>query len=286
MNKKGKMKHFYLKINKNHVAFVGLLIILFYGFITIMGIFWTPFDPLEMNFKEILQAPCFKTRHFMGTDQFGRDVLSRIIYGSRISLSVSFSATLIAATFGILMGIWAGFLGGIHDNIIMRINDIIFSFPPLLLAIFIMGVLGENTYNVIIAIGIVYIPQFARISRAAILAIKNLEFVEAASAIGGTRNRILFKHLLPNIIPSLIVQISLCLSLGILLESSLSFLGLGVQPPFPSWGNMLGDARRFIIIAPWTAIFPGITIFLIVIGFNLLGDGLRDILDPRLKNVR
>ncbi|HAJ33588.1 MAG TPA: glutathione ABC transporter permease GsiD [Candidatus Atribacteria bacterium] len=280
------MKLFYLKINKNHVAFVGLLIILFYGFITIMGIFWTPFDPLEMNFEEMLQPPCFKTRHFMGTDQFGRDVLSRIIYGSRISLSVSFSATLIAATFGILMGIWAGFLGGIYDNIIMRINDIIFSFPPLLLAIFIMGVLGENTYNVIIAIGIVYIPQFARISRAAILAIKNLEFVEAALAIGGTRNRILFKHLLPNIIPSLIVQISLCLSLGILLESSLSFLGLGVQPPFPSWGSMLGDARRFIIIAPWSAIFPGITIFLIVIGFNLLGDGLRDILDPRLKNVR
>jgi len=280
------MKHFYLKINKNHVAFVGLLIILFYVFIAIMGIFWTPFDPLEMNFKEILQPPCFKTRHFMGTDQFGRDTLSRIIYGSRISLSVSFSATLIAATFGILMGIWAGFLGGIYDNIIMRINDIIFSFPPLLLAIFIMGVLGENTYNVIIAIGIVYIPQFARISRAAILAIKNLEFAEAASAIGGTRNRILFKHLLPNIIPSLIVQISLCLSLGILLESSLSFLGLGVQPPFPSWGSMLGDARRFIIIAPWSSIFPGITIFLIVIGFNLLGDGLRDILDPRLKNVR
>jgi len=286
MNKKGKMKHFYLKINKNHVAFVGLLIILFYVFIAIMGIFWTPFDPLEMNFKEMLQPPCFKTRHFMGTDQFGRDTLSRIIYGSRISLSVSFSATLIAATFGILMGIWAGFLGGIYDNIIMRINDIIFSFPPLLLAIFIMGVLGENTYNVIIAIGIVYIPQFARISRAAILAIKNLEFVDAALAIGGTRNRILFKHLLPNIISSLIVQISLCLSLGILLESSLSFLGLGVQPPFPSWGSMLGDARRFIIIAPWSSIFPGITIFLIVIGFNLLGDGLRDILDPRLKNVR
>lgn len=280
------MKHFYLKINKNHVAFVGLLIILFYVFIAIMGIFWTPFDPLEMNFKEMLQPPCFKTRHFMGTDQFGRDILSRIIYGSRISISVSFSATLIAATFGILMGIWAGFLGGIYDNIIMRINDIIFSFPPLLLAIFIMGVLGENTYNVIIAIGIVYIPQFARISRAAILAIKNLEFVEAASAIGGTRNRILFKHLLPNIIPSLIVQISLCLSLGILLESSLSFLGLGVQPPFPSWGSMLGDARRFIIIAPWSSIFPGITIFLIVIGFNLLGDGLRDVLDPRFKNVR
>ncbi|MBU4349131.1 ABC transporter permease [bacterium] len=278
------MKHFYFK--KNHAAFIGLLIIIFFIFIAIMSIFWTPFDPLEMNFKEILQAPCFKTRHFMGTDQFGRDILSRIIYGSRISLGVSFSATFIAATFGVLMGIWAGFLGGIYDNCIMRINDILFSFPPLLLAIFIMGVLGENTYNVIIAIGIVYIPQFARISRAAILAIKNLEFVEAASAIGGTRNRILFKHLLPNIIPCLIVQTSLCLSLGILLESSLSFLGLGVQPPFPSWGNILGDARRFIIIAPWSAIFPGLTIILIVIGFNLLGDGLRDILDPRLKNVR
>lgn len=278
------MKHFYFK--KNHAAFIGLLIIIFFIFIAIMSIFWTPFDPLEMNFKEILQAPYFKTRHFMGTDQFGRDILSRIIYGSRISLGVSFSATFIAATFGVLMGIWAGFLGGIYDNCIMRINDILFSFPPLLLAIFIMGVLGENTYNVIIAIGIVYIPQFARISRAAILAIKNLEFVEAASAIGGTRNRILFKHLLPNIIPCLIVQTSLCLSLGILLESSLSFLGLGVQPPFPSWGNILGDARRFIIIAPWSAIFPGLTIILIVIGFNLLGDGLRDILDPRLKNVR
>jgi len=278
------MKHFYFK--KNRVAFIGLLIIIFFIFIAIMSIFWTPFDPLEMNFKEILQAPCFKTRHFMGTDQFGRDILSRIIYGSRISLSVSFSATFIAATFGVLMGIWAGFLGGIYDNCIMRINDILFSFPSLLLGIFIMAVLGENIYNVIIAIGIVYIPQFARISRAAILAIKNLEFVEAASAIGGTRNRILFKHLLPNIIPCLIVQTSLCLSLGILLESSLSFLGLGVQPPFPSWGNMLGDARRFFIIAPWSAIFPGLTIVLIVVGFNLLGDGLRDILDPRLKNVR
>ena len=184
------------------------------------------------------------------------------------------------------MGIWAGFLGGRWDHWIMRGADILFSFPSLLLAIFVMGILGEKTYNVVFAIGIVYIPQFARISRGAILTIKGAEFIRAAFSSGAKKPYILFRHLLPNIMMPLIVQVSLSLSVAILLESALSFLGLGVQPPYPSWGNMLASARKFMMLAPWTAIYPGVAISFLVLGFNLLGDGLRDILDPRLKNVK
>ena len=273
-------------LKKNYIAISGIAIVVLYIFMIIIGLFWLPYNPLEMSAAEVLRSPSFKTHHLLGTDEFGRDILSRIMYGSRISLIISLGATLIGAALGITMGTWAGFLGGKWDNWIMRIADVLFSFPTLLLAIFIMGVLGEKTYNVIIAIGIVYTPQFARISRAAILAIKNLDFVRAAFSVGGKKGYILFKHLFPNILVPIIVQISLCLSLGILLESALSFLGLGVQSPYPSWGNMLSSARRFMILAPWTAVFPGLAIVFLVLGFNLLGDGLRDLLDPRLKNVK
>jgi peptide/nickel transport system permease protein len=206
--------------------------------------------------------------------------------GTSISLIISIAAAALGAVVGTTMGTWAGYLGGRWDHWLMRVADVMFSFPSLLLAIFIMAILGEKTYNVVIAIGIVYIPQFARISRGAILTIKSSEYIKAARANGASSTFILRKHLLPNILVPLIVQVSLSLSVAILLESSLSFLGLGVQPPAPSWGNMLSSARKVMVLAPWTAIYPGLAIVFLVLGFNLLGDGLRDILDPRLRNVR
>ncbi|MCF7953431.1 MAG: ABC transporter permease [Spirochaetales bacterium] len=274
------------RIFKNGIAAAGLVIILFYIIVIIISYFWLPFDPVAMDSKQILQPPSFSSGHIFGTDEFGRDVLSRIMKGTIVSLVISVSATAFGAVIGVLMGIWAGFLGGRWDNWIMRFADILFSFPSLLLAIFIMAILGEHTYNVVLAIGIVYIPQFARISRGAIYSLKSNEFIRAARSNGADNSYILFRHLLPNIMPPLIVQVSLSLSVAILLESALSFLGLGVQPPDPSWGNMLSSARKVMMFAPWTAVYPGLAIVLLVLGFNLLGDGLRDVLDPRLRNVR
>ncbi len=275
---------FFIKLSKSPIAIVGLFIIIFYLSMAILGIFWTPYDPLEMDYNKVLKPPSLE--HFLGTDEFGRDIFSRIMVGSRISILISLSATSIASSLGIFLGVISGFWGGRLDNLLMRVVDVLFSFPPLLLAMFIMAILGERTYNVIIAIGIVYTPQFARLVRASILSIKNLDFVQSAFAIGGSKLHILFRHILPNILVPIIVQASLCLSLAILLESALSFLGLGIQPPYPSWGNMLSSARRFMLIAPWTAIFPGLAIVFLVLGFNLFGDGLRDLLDPRLRNIR
>lgn len=274
------------RLLKNGIATTGLIIIAFYILVIIVSFFWLPFDPMEMNSSLMLDPPSFKSGHLLGTDEFGRDILSRIMKGSAASLTISLSATALGASFGIMMGLWAGFLGGRWDNVIMRFADILFSFPSLLLAIFIMAILGEHNSNIIIAIGIVYIPQFARISRGAIIALKSNEFIKAARSNGADSSYILFKHLLPNSMAPIIVQVSLSLSVAILLESALSFLGLGIQPPEPSWGNMLSSARKVMMLAPWTAIYPGLAIVTLVLGFNLLGDGLRDILDPRLRNVR
>jgi peptide/nickel transport system permease protein len=274
------------RIVRNKIALAGLIVILLYVLMSIVSLFWLPFDPVAMNSAEVLQGPSLASGHLFGTDEFGRDVLSRIMKGTSVSFIISVSATTLGAVIGIFMGVWAGYLGGKTDNAIMRFADILFAFPSLLLAIFIMAILGEHTYNVVLAIGIVYIPQFARISRGSIIALKGNEFIRAAKSNGAGRTYILRHHLLPNITAPLIVQISLSLSTAILLESALSFLGLGVQPPDPSWGNMLSSARKVMMFAPWTAIYPGLAIVLLVLGFNLLGDGLRDILDPRLRNVR
>jgi peptide/nickel transport system permease protein len=273
-------------IGKNSIAVAGIGIIGIYLFAIALSFFWLPFDPVKMDVDHLLEAPSLATGHLFGTDEFGRDILSRIMKGGFVSLVISLSATAFGATIVIAMGTWAGFLGGRWDHWLMRVADVLFSFPSLLLAIFVMAVLGEKTWNVVIAIGIVYIPQFARISRGAILGVKTNEFVRAARSNGASSSFILFKHLLPNIMVPIIVQISLSLSVAILLESSLSFLGLGVQPPDPSWGNMLSSARKVMVIAPWTAVYPGLAIVFLVLGFNLLGDGLRDLLDPRLKNLR
>ncbi|MDA8410535.1 MAG: ABC transporter permease [Treponema sp.] len=273
-------------IGKNSIAVTGIVIIGIYLLTIALSFFWLPFDPVKMDVDHLLEPPSLATGHLFGTDEFGRDILSRIMKGGFVSLVISLSATAMGATIGIAMGTWAGFLGGRWDHWLMRLADVLFSFPSLLLAIFVMAVLGEKTWNVIIAIGIVYIPQFARISRGAILGVKTNDFVRAARSNGASSSFILFRHLLPNIIVPIIVQISLSLSVAILLESSLSFLGLGVQPPAPSWGNMLSSARKVMVIAPWTAVYPGLAIVFLVLGFNLLGDGLRDLLDPRLRNLR
>lgn len=274
------------RLTRNAIAMTGLTIIGLYLLVILVSTFWLPFDPVEMDIDHLLEGPSFATGHLFGTDEFGRDILSRIMKGTSISLIISIAATALGAIVGTTMGTWAGYLGGRWDHWLMRVADVMFSFPSLLLAIFVMAILGEKTYNVIIAIGIVYIPQFARISRGAILTIKSSEFIKAARSNGASSTFILRKHLLPNILVPLIVQVSLSLSVAILLESSLSFLGLGVQPPAPSWGNMLSGARKVMVLAPWTAIYPGLAIVFLVLGFNLLGDGLRDILDPRLRNVR
>lgn len=270
----------------NPIALAGLVVIGLYAAVIALSFFWLPWDPTAMDPQRLLDPPSFASGHLLGTDEFGRDILSRIMKGCGVSILISLGATALGAAAGTAMGTWAGFLGGRWDHWIMRVADVLFSFPSLLLAIFVMAILGERTYNVIVAIGIVYIPQFARISRSAILTIKSQDFVRAAFSNGASRGEVLTRHLLPNILVPLIVQVSLSLSVAILLESALSFLGLGVQPPQPSWGNMLSSARKLMMLAPWTAVYPGLAIVFLVLGFNLLGDGLRDALDPRLRNVR
>lgn len=261
-------------------AVAGAVIVLAYLFAAACAPLLAPSDPLAMT-QSLLMRP--GPGHVFGTDQFGRDILSRLLYGSRVSLGVSVASVAIALSCGGTVGITAGYYGGRLDNVLMRTMDVIFAFPAILLAIAIMAVAGTRPPVLVAAIGLVYIPQFARVARGGVVAVRELDYVEAARAQGARVGRILIDHILPNITAPLIVQTSLSLSFAILTESALSFLGLGTQPPTPSWGNMLADSTRFMTTASWTVIFPGITISLVVLGFNLLGDGLRDLLDPRIR---
>lgn len=272
---------FAARLARTPLAAAGLAIVAAYLIAALAAPALAPDDPLRMQSNALLAGP--RTGHPFGTDQFGRDVLARLLYGARASLAVAFGSVVLALAAGGTAGLAGGYYGGGLDNTLMRIMDVIFAFPAVLLAIAIMAVAGASVRNVIVAIGIVYTPQFARVVRASVLETRGLEYVEAAGALGAGTPRILARHVLPNIAAPAIVQTSLSLSFAILTESALSFLGLGTQPPTPSWGNMLADARGFMVIAPWTAVFPGAAIALIVLGFNLLGDGLRDLLDPRLR---
>lgn len=251
------------------------------------AIFGPALAPYEANFIDMSNrfAPP-SLAHPFGTDDFGRDILSRIMVGARVSLQVGIIAVSLSATVGTLLGLVAGYTGRITDEIIMRAMDILFAFPAILLAITIMAVLGRGIGNAMIAIGIVYIPIFARIARGSVLVVRQEEFVEAARSIGSPNTRIVWRHILPNILSPLIVETTLSLSFAILAEAALSFFGLGTQPPDPSWGRMLSEGRAYFRQSAWLAIFPGLAIMMTVMGFNLLGDGLRDALDPRLKNVR
>jgi peptide/nickel transport system permease protein len=266
---------------RNRVAPIGLGIIVASVLIALAAPAIVPHDVRAMAPADALSPP--GGRYPFGTDEFGRDVFSRVVVGSRVSLVVAFLSVAVAVALGTTIGLAAGYYGGWWDAVSMRVMDVVFAFPAILLAIAIMAVLGTSLFNLVIAIGVVYTPQFARVSRAAALAVRSLEFVDAARALGLGNARIIWRHIIPNVLAPMIVQVSLSLSLAILSESALSFLGLGTQPPVPSWGNMLSEGRQFLEIAPWNAIFPGLAIMTVVLGFNLLGDGLRDLLDPRLR---
>jgi peptide/nickel transport system permease protein len=264
---------------------VGLFIIIFYLIVALMGTFGlTPYPSIEQHPKDRLQAP--SSKYSMGTDIFGRDVASRVMEGASNSLRVALLSVTLAGAAGIALGMTAGFAGGRIDNWIMRIMDVLFAFPALLLALVVVVVLGPSLTDAALAIAVVYTPIFARVARGPVLAVKEMEFVVAARCLGMSSWRILTRHILPNTLAPLIVQISLALSWSLLTEASLSFLGLGTQPPAASWGVMLSESRGIAERAPWLMVYPSIAIMLGVLGFNLLGDGLRDILDPRMRGKR
>jgi peptide/nickel transport system permease protein len=221
----------------------------------------------------------------MGTDELGRDTLARIIHGAQVSLQVGAIAVLIALVLGVVVGVVAAYYGGLTDGILMRLVDITFAIPGLILAILISGLLGPSRTNAMIAIGLVYAPAFARVVRASSLSVLSLPYVEAARAVGAGDFRIMRSHILPNILGPLIILSTVYFSAAVLAEAALSFLGLGTQPPEPSWGSMLNASRSYMQLSPWLAVFPGAAIMLVVLGFNFLGDGLRDVLDPRLRDA-
>lgn len=239
-------------------------------------------DPYFQDYDALKEPP--SESHWLGTDALGRDILSRVIYGAQVSLQIQLAAVLIALVLGTLLGMFGGYYGGVTDNLIMRCMDILLAFPGIFLAIAIIAVLGPGLLNLMLAAGIYSVPQFARIVRGSILSLKEKEFVEAARAAGESDGAILFRYLLPNSMAPIIIQTTLRMATVLLTASGLSFLGLGVQPPRAEWGAMLSTARPYIITAPHVATFPGLAIMLVVMGFNLFGDGLRDSLDPRLKD--
>ncbi len=273
------------KILRNRSAFLGIIII---GTLILSAVFAphiTPQDPYRQNLFARYQLPAgLGADHIMGTDDLGRDVFSRIIMGTRLSLMVGLIATGLSLLIGVILGSAAGYAGGAVDNIIMRLMDLILAFPGVLLAIAIVATLGPGIVNTMIAIAIVRIPAMARVTRSQVLALKEEEFVEAAQAIGCGHMRILFRHILINGFAPIVVLATLGMGTAIVTEASLSFLGLGAQPPAISWGRMLSVGRQAIRSAPHVTLYPGLAIVATVLGFNLLGDGLRDILDPRLKN--
>jgi peptide/nickel transport system permease protein len=243
----------------------------------------SPFDPVAQIAKPLLVPGALE--HPLGTDELGRDELSRLMSGTRLSLYVGLLAVAIALAIGATSGIVAGFYGGWLDNLLMRLMDVLFSLPAIVLAIAITSILGPNLTNAMLAVGIVYAPAFARIARAPTLSVVQLPYIEAARAVGLPGWRIMLRHVLPNITAPLLVQTTVSLSTAILTEAALSFLGVGTQPPAPSWGLMLSAARQYMLLDPWIAILPGLGIALVVLGFNLLGDGLRDVLDPRIRTL-
>jgi peptide/nickel transport system permease protein len=236
-----------------------------------------PYDPVSQIAKPLLPPG---REYIAGTDEFGRDELSRLIHGARVSLYVGALAVLLALALGGTSGVVAGFRGGVVDDATMRVMDVLLSLPPFVMAIAVTAVLGPSMTNVMVAIGLVYSPTFARVARGPTLAVVQRPFIEAARALGAPGTRIVLRHVLPNVTAPILVQATVSLSQAILLEAALSFLGLGTQPPTPSWGLMLSNARQYMLIDPWIAVLPGFAIALTVLGFNLLGDGLRDLLDP------
>lgn len=262
-------------------AMIGLILLAVLVVSAIFAPALAPFDPYESNLPNSLKPP--SASHFLGTDELGRDIMSRILYGARISLLVGVEAVVLALLCGVVLGAVAGFYGGKVDTAIMSVMDIMLSFPSILLAIAFMTVLGRGVEKAVIAIGIVSIPQYARIVRGSVLSVKENVYVMAARALGNGDGRLIFVHILPNVMAPIIVRATIGISVAILEAAALGFLGLGVAPPTAEWGTMLGSGRQTIFNAPHIVMFPGLAITVTVMAFNLLGDGLRDVLDPRLK---
>ncbi|WP_243291549.1 nickel transporter permease [Bacillus sp. FJAT-47783] len=266
---------------RNKIALIGLSIVILFILLAILAPVIAPYGFKEQQLSDRLLPP--SSEHWFGTDDFGRDIFSRVIYGARISLWVGFFAVLGSAIIGSALGIIAAYYGRWVDTIISRIFDIMLAFPSILLAIAVIAILGPSLQNALIAIAIINIPNFGRLVRSRVLSVKQEEYIMAARAIGMKDFRILFHHILPNSLTPIIVQGSLAIATAILEAAALGFLGLGAQAPTPEWGKMLADSKQYLIQAPWTLVFPGLAIMLTVLGFNLMGDGLRDALDPKMK---
>lgn len=270
------------QLRKNRLAIIGFAIILFFIFVAIFAPLFTSYSYDQQNLANRLHPP--SKEYLLGTDHLGRDIFTRIAYGARVSLQVGFFAVTGALVFGSLLGILAGYFGRWIDMLISRIFDIMLAFPSILLAIAIVAILGPSLENALLAIAVVNIPIFGRLVRSRVISLREEEFIMAAKAQGMKSGRVILHHILPNSIAPIIVQATLSFGTAILEAAALGFLGLGAQPPTPEWGQMLADSREFIQLAPWTMLAPGLSIMLVVLGFNLIGDGLRDALDPRMKN--
>jgi len=272
----GPWRRAWRRLRRRRGAMVGLVVVL------AVGAPWSaPYGPVETSWSAVRKAP--SAAHWFGTDEIGRDVRSRVMLGARASLLAGVVAALISLSIGVPIGLLAGYAGGRTDMLISRLTDAVLACPFLILAIALAAFLGPSLTNAMIAIGVSATPVFIRLTRAQVLAAKSEDYVEAARALGNPHLRIALRHILPNIVAPLIVQATLAIAAAVIAEASLSFLGLGQQPPAPSWGSMLNTARNYVDQAPWMAIWPGVSIFLLVLSFNLLGDGLRDALDPRHK---
>lgn len=282
MKRGRRIKEIWRRFKKNRLAMVGLVIISVIVLLSLLAPLIAPYGLDEQNAKNRLMAPC--AAHLFGTDNYGRDILTRVLYGGRISLAVAVCATAISGFLGIILGATAGYFGQRVDNIIMRVLDVFMALPATLMAIAISTVLGTGIGKTMLALGLATVPRFARIVRGPILALKSSEFIEAAQVIDVSTPKIIFKHVLPNVLSPIIVQATLYIASTLMVASSLSFVGLGVQPPSAEWGAMITAGRAYIKGNWWLITFPGLAILLSVFSMNVLGDGLRDALDPRLKN--
>lgn len=278
----GPWKEAWRNFKKSKSAVVGLCIVSFFVLLAVIGPFIAPQGHNDQNLILRLQPP--SSEFWFGTDDLGRDIFSRLLHGAQISLTIGLTAVLISAIAGSFLGIIAGYYGRFIDTIISRIFDIMLAFPSILLAIAIVSILGPSLKNALIAIAIINIPTFGRLIRSRVLSIKEEEYIHAAKAIGMKNSRILWSHILPNSMTPIIVQGTLAIATAIIEAAALGFLGLGAEPSVPEWGKMLADSRMFLLNAPWAMIFPGVAIMLTVIGFNLMGDGLRDAFDPKMKS--
>ena len=265
-------------------AIIGGTLIAILVIVAGISTFWTPYDPLQLSFRAKLAAP--STAHWLGTDEFGRDVLSRLMAGAATSTSISLLTVSLAVVLGTTVGLFSGYMRGRVDRIIMAFNDALLAFPGILLALGLLAVVGANKYGIIVALGIAYTPSIARVVRGTVLSLREREFIAASRVMGNSEVFTMARHILPNCIAPLIVLATSLFGYVLLAESALSFLGLGVPPPAPTWGNMLAGARPYIGQAVWLGIFPGLAISLTLLGINLLGDAVRDRLDPRMRGVR